>query len=105
MRVRYARLLRLSGYALAHTVDGVAVARVVADATALYARRANLNAVIDALDRAGVPYFCVRGFHQLASTVAVPESERPAVLAALRDVGRETPAYLAEVKRNRPGPL
>jgi hypothetical protein len=105
VRARSARFLRQPGYVLAHTGGGVAVARVVVDATALYARRANLNAVIDALDRAGVPYFCVRGFHQLASTVAVPESARPAVLSALRDVGREAPAYLAEVVRNRPGPM
>jgi hypothetical protein len=105
VRARFARFLRQPGYVLAHTGDGVAVARVVADATALYARRANLNAVIDALDRAGVPYFCVRGFHQLASTVAVPESARTAVLSALRAVGWDAPAYLAEVVRNRPGPL
>ncbi|MEV6489783.1 hypothetical protein AB0M20_14320, partial [Actinoplanes sp. NPDC051633] len=105
VRARFARFLRQPGYVLAHTGGAVAVARVVANATALYARRANLNAVIDALDRAGVPYFCVRGFHQLTSTVAVPESARPAVLSALRNVGREAPAYLAEVVRNRPGPL
>lgn len=105
VRARFARFLRQPGYVLAHSRDGMVVARVVADATALYARRANLDAVTGALDRAGVPYFCVRGFHQLASTVAVPESARPAVLSALQDVGREAPAYLADLVRNRPGPL
>lgn len=94
---RFARFLRLASFVLAYSEHGLAVARVVPSCTPLQARRVNLGAVTDILTRASVPFFCVRGFDDLVSVVAVPESHRSAALRALAGASRHTPTYVADI--------
>ncbi|HWH01402.1 MAG TPA: stealth family protein [Pilimelia sp.] len=102
-RVRHREFLRASDCVLAHSPSGLVAARLLPTGTALNARRANLRLVLDALDAAGIPYFCVRGFDQLAAAVAVPRAARDRTLAALAEVGRRVPTYVAAVSDTRPG--
>lgn len=104
-RRRFARFLRHATFVLAYSDHGIAVARVVPACTPLLARRANLKAVTDTLTQASVPFFCVRGFDDLVSVVAVPESQRSATLDALAAASRQTPAYVAEMSGSRLGNL
>ncbi|BBH65264.1 exopolysaccharide phosphotransferase [Actinoplanes sp. OR16] len=102
---RFARFLKSDKFVLAHSDQGLAVAQVVEYCTPLHARRANLEAVTRVLDDAGVPYFAVRGFDDLTSSVAVPEKHRRKALAALAAASGDTPTYVAEVADNRVGKM
>jgi hypothetical protein len=104
-KVRFARFFKRSGFVLAHSDRGLTVARVVESGTPLLARRANLEMVTRVLGDAGVPYFCVRGFDDLSSAVAVPEQHRPAALAALATTAGDIPTYVAEMVGYRPGKM
>ena len=64
------------------------VALVIRGVTPLAARGANLDAVLDCLEAAGLSHFCVRGRSDTAAAVAVREADREAVLAALTAVRR-----------------
>ncbi|SFF50133.1 Stealth protein CR1, conserved region 1 [Actinacidiphila alni] len=76
------------------------VAIVMSGVTPLAARRANLDAVLRCLTAAGLDHFCVRGRSHTAAAVAVHESDREAVLAALTALCAEEPGYLTPVKGN-----
>ncbi|MEU4557504.1 stealth family protein [Actinoplanes sp. NPDC023936] len=102
---RFARFLKSDSFALAHSDQGLAVAQVVEGCTPLHARRANLEAVTRVLGAAAVPYFVVRGFDDLTSTVAVPEKHRPAALAALAAAAGDIPTYVAEMAGYRAGKM
>ncbi|MFJ8127625.1 stealth family protein [Streptomyces hydrogenans] len=78
------------------------VALVTEGITPLRARRANLDAVLEALAAAGVEHFCVRGQSDTAAAVAVREEDRDAVLAALAEACRRLPGYVTPVSGNNP---
>ena len=80
------------------------VTLVIPGVTPLVARRANLDAVLDCLEAAGLSHFCVRGRSETAAAVAVRETDRAAVLAALTALCAEEPGYVTPVTGNSPVP-
>ncbi|MFF4649296.1 stealth family protein [Streptomyces sp. NPDC001380] len=67
------------------------------DLTPLLARRENLDAVLDALEGAGIDHFCVRGAFDRSSTVAVADRDRPRVLRALARLCERTPGCVTPI--------
>ncbi|MFC7530578.1 stealth family protein [Actinoplanes sp. GCM10030250] len=59
-------------------------ARVMPDMTPAAAWQLNLDGVTEALDRAGIEYFCLRPISTLHSSVAVHKRDRERTLTALR---------------------
>ncbi|WP_055590108.1 stealth family protein [Streptacidiphilus griseoplanus] len=67
------------------------------DLTPLLARRENLDAVVHALEEAGVDYFCVRGLFDRAATVGVADRDRHRALRALARLCGNTPGYVTPI--------
>ncbi|MFF4649297.1 stealth family protein [Streptomyces sp. NPDC001380] len=65
--------------------------------TPLRSRQENLDAVTGALDAAGVDWFAVRGFDDLATALGVHSDDRERVFAALADLSARTPGYVQAV--------
>ncbi|AXI78119.1 sugar phosphotransferase [Peterkaempfera bronchialis] len=65
--------------------------------TPLQAREENFAAVTGALDDAGVDWFAVRGFEDLATAVGVHGDDRERVFAALADLCARRPGYIQGV--------
>ncbi|MEZ0089442.1 stealth family protein [Streptacidiphilus sp. EB129] len=80
------------------------VAFVVDGLSPLTAYRTNRASVTDALDAAGIDYFCVRGGNDLAPSVGIPESQRRSALRALAALCRERPGYLAVMPQGNTTP-
>ena len=72
-------------------------AAVLPDLSPLRARNANLAAVCEALDSAGVGYFCVRGRWDRSASVAVAAEQRDAAQAALREYCAARPGYVSDM--------
>ncbi|MFJ6214287.1 stealth conserved region 3 domain-containing protein [Streptomyces sp. NPDC092296] len=105
-RIRVQRAVRrhpalFTGDRVAVTYRHQARAAVVHDdLTPLLARRENLDAVVQALEDAGVDYFCVRGLHDRASTVAIAESDRREAIRALIELCERTAGYVGLFPRD-----
>ncbi|WP_438696084.1 stealth family protein [Streptomyces alkaliphilus] len=73
--------------------------------TPLAARDEALRRVCDALEEAGVDYFCVRGVDPAGSTVAVPAADRLRAARALARMCARTAGYVGvRPRRRRRGP-
>ncbi|WP_374203285.1 stealth family protein [Streptomyces sp. ST2-7A] len=75
--------------------------------TPLAVRDESLHRVCEALEEAGVHYFCVRGVDPAGSTVAVPEHERLRAARALARLCSRTAGYIgvrSHRRRRRRGP-
>jgi hypothetical protein len=104
-RLRHLAHMRVADHALVRTVHGVVVAQVRTDLAPLLARQHTLTATTTTLAAGGVAFFCVRGYGDLSTAVAVDERDRTAVMRALRSASRRSPSYLADVVERRPGAL
>ncbi len=89
---------------VASTRHGSVVATVCDRARPALARRMVAREVREVLSGAGVEHFWVRGTDQLASAVAVPADDRPAVLAALRRHAENRAWYVSAVTDDRVAP-
>lgn len=73
-------------------------AYVDAAMTPLRARQANLDAVVEAFDRAGIDYCVVRGMDDRASVIGVSESVRTTVLSTLKALMARQPGYVVRLQ-------
>ncbi len=78
-------------------LHGPVLARPLAEATPLEARRLNLETVLTVLRDAGVDHFCVRGYDDKASAVAIGSGGRKQAWAALRREALRRPLFVAAV--------
>ncbi|MEU7824660.1 stealth family protein [Catellatospora sp. NPDC049133] len=82
---------------LVPTAHGPALARPLTEATPLAARRLNLETVLTVLRDAGVEHFCVRGYDDKASAVAIGSGGRREAWKALRREALRRPLFVAAV--------
>lgn len=83
------------GRAVAMTDGHPRIALVQQDLSPARARRDNLVTVTEALERAGVDHFCVRGKERGRGVVAVPAEDSARALAALAARCRSLPGYVS----------
>ncbi|MDT3400195.1 stealth family protein [Streptomyces sp. B1866] len=86
------------------TRHGARVAAVTPGLTPLHARGENLRLVCEALERAGVEHFVVRGYGNVSSAVGVRADDRPRVAAALTALCAREAGYVSRPgRRSSPG--
>lgn len=82
---------------LVPAAHGPVLARPLVEATPLAARRLALETVLTVLRDAGVDHFCVRGYDDKASAVAIGSGGRREAWAALRREALRRPLFVAAV--------
>ncbi|MEV4416302.1 stealth family protein [Catellatospora sp. NPDC049609] len=88
---------------LTPTAHGPVLARPVPGLTPLEARRRCLETVLTVLAEAGVEHFCVRGYDDRASAVAISSGPRREAWAALRREALRRPLLVAPVTEDGVG--
>ncbi|MBN1170927.1 MAG: Stealth CR1 domain-containing protein, partial [Micromonosporaceae bacterium] len=95
--LRHRRLLRNPEHCLVRAEGRFRVALVRPEASPTAARRETLDVVLRTLTAADLPFFCVRGYDDRRSVVAIDAVHRSVALDALAAACRDTPGYLARI--------
>lgn len=104
-RLRNRALLVAGDHAVVRREGGAVLARVHPAVSPTLVRRETLDYVLATLAGAGIPTFCVRGFNEQISAVAVPAARRQAVADAFAAACATTPGYVARLLGGQPEQL